>query len=117
MFVMSQIDSLGPLWSYCDSGVCDHSWNISSIIVPRCLCSDSLILLEHRSLESCSKEGIGELILVRSGIGRGISSSHPQPGCLIRLDMLADNYCLHVGTIPNKTVGSRYDQCCIADGM
>ena len=74
-FVMSQINLWREFQSYCDSGVCDLSRNVSSIIVPRCLSSDSLILLENHLLESCSKDGIGELILVRSGIGRGISSS------------------------------------------
>ena len=74
-FVMSLVNSWGPLQSYCDSGVSDLSWNVSSIIVPRCLSSDSLVLLENHSLESCSKDGICEFILVQSGIGRGISSS------------------------------------------
>ena len=102
------------------SGVCDCSRNISSIIYPRCLSSDSLVLLENHSIESCSEDGVKELITVRSGIGRGISSSlppHPHPGCPICLDVLAHGYHLHVGTIWSKTVGFCYDQCCIADRM
>ena len=57
------------------SGVSDLSQNVSSIIVPRCLSSDSLILLENHSLKSCSEDRIKELITVGSGIGREISSS------------------------------------------
>ena len=79
MFVTSKIYSWREFWSYCDSSVCDLSRNVSSInvsiVVPRCLSSKSLVLLEDGSLEPCSENGIGELILVRSGIGRGISSS------------------------------------------
>ena len=74
-FIMSYVCSRWPLRSYCDSSVCDHSQNVSSIIVPRCLSSDSLVLLENRSLKSCSENGIKELVPVWSGIGRGISSS------------------------------------------
>ena len=78
-FVTSKIYSWMEFWSYCDSGVCDLSLNVSSInisiVVPRCLSSESLVLLEDGSLKSCSEDGISELILVRSGIGRGISSS------------------------------------------
>ena len=65
----------GATPGFCDSSVCDCSQNVSSIIVPRCLSSDSLVLLENRSLKSCSENGIKELVPVRSSIGRGISSS------------------------------------------
>ena len=79
IFVTSKVYLWREFWSYCDSGVCDLSWNVSSInvsiVVPRCLSSKSLILLEYGSLKPCSENGIRELILVRSGIGRGISSS------------------------------------------
>ena len=41
----------------------------------------------------------------------------PRPGCPIRLDVLAHNHRPRDGTIPNKTVGFRFDQYFIADGM
>ena len=52
------------------SSVWDLSWNVSSIIVPRCLSSDSLMLLENRLFKSCSEDGVKELIPNGSGIGR-----------------------------------------------
>ena len=55
-FVTSLIDSWRPLRIYSYSGVCDLFWNVSSIIVPRCLSSDSLMLLENHSLKSCSED-------------------------------------------------------------
>ena len=61
------------------SGVSDLSRNISSIIVPRCLSSDSLMLLENCSLKSCSEDGVKKLVPVESGIGRGFSSSPSSP--------------------------------------
>ena len=57
------------------SGVCDLSWNISSIIVPRCLSSDSLVLLENHLFKSYSEDGVKKLIPNGSGIGKGFSSS------------------------------------------
>ena len=39
-----------------------HSWNVSSIIVPRCLSSKSLVLSENCSLELCSKCGISQWV-------------------------------------------------------
>ena len=74
-FVMSLIYSWRPLWMYHYSGVWDLSQNVSSIIVPRCLSSDSLVLLENCLFKSCSEDGVEELIPVGSGIGRGLSSS------------------------------------------
>ena len=74
MFVMSLINSWRPLWMYRYSGVCDLSRKISSIIVPRCLTSNSLMLLENCSLKSCSEDGVKELILNGPGIGRGLAS-------------------------------------------
>ena len=55
---------------YCYSGVCDLSQNVSLIIVPRCLSSDSLMLLENWLFKSCSEDGVKELIP-----DRGLSSS------------------------------------------
>ena len=79
IFVTSKIYLWREFWSYCDSGVCDLSLNVSSInvsiVVPRCLSSESLVLLQDGSLEPCSENGICELILIQSGIGRGVSSS------------------------------------------
>ena len=57
------------------SGVCDLSQNVSLIIVPRCLSSDSLVLLENHSFKSCSEDVVEELIPIGSGIGRVLSSS------------------------------------------
>ena len=74
-FVTSLINSWGPLQMYHYSSVGVLSQNISSIIVPRCLSSDSLMLLENHSLKSCSEDRVKELIPVGSGIGRGLSSS------------------------------------------
>ena len=79
------------------------------MIVPRCLCSDSLVLLENHLFKSCSEDRVEELIPIGSGIG---GSPLPLPlclSCLILLDVVAHNYCPHVGMIPNKTVGFHYD--------
>ena len=75
MFITSLIYLWRPLWMYRYSSVCNLSQNVSSIIVPRCLSSDSLMLLENHSFKSCSKDGVKELISIRSGIGRGLLSS------------------------------------------
>ena len=74
-FITSLVYSWRPLWMYNYSGVWDLSQNVSSIFVPRCISSDSLVLLENHSFKSCSEDRVKELIPNGSGIGRGLSSS------------------------------------------
>ena len=109
MFVTSLVYSWRPLQMYYYSGVCNLSQNVSSIIVPRCLSSDSLMLLENHSFKSCSEDRVKELIPDGSGIGGAPLPLHPHPGCLILLGVVAGNYCPHVGTIPNKIAGLRFN--------
>ena len=77
---------------YYYSGVCDLSWNISSIIVPSCLSSDSLMLLENCLFKSCSEDGVKELIPDGSGIGRGFSSSPSSSSWLVIIVLMLGGF-------------------------
>ena len=68
--------SLCSLWDsqcYLSSGVI-LSWNVSSMIVPRCLSSLLLMLSEDRSSKLCTDSGILEWVSDGPGTGRGLFS-------------------------------------------
>ena len=91
-FVTSLIYSWRPLWMYHYSSVCNLSWNVSSIIVPRCLSSDSCVLLENHLFKSCSEDGVEVLIPVGSGIGRGLTSSPSSSSWLVIIVLMLGGF-------------------------
>ena len=90
------------------------SQNVSSIIVPRCLFSLSLVFLEDCSSRLCSDSGILEWVPDGPGIGKG--SPHPLPSLPAFLSLCgvaACSYRLLCWMIQNKIVDWCYDQCFI----